>query len=223
MTMFIKFFLFIYLFNFAISATTTTNVNQNGATREHDCKYLQEDYETLYNTSLALYTECTNQNDETIDLYENEMQVTDILIGKLQECENVAGNLSSSVNYTTLIMSKRENIELEAELVTLRKQISKCQEKQNLELSIISDYKENILSLQGNITSLTSELYLIDNTLNECQRNLETQRKSEKKMIENLNVCLERSELLQERRDKYVLRLTSCRKNQKKLKAKLSE
>lgn len=174
--MLIKFYVVISLFNFVISKT-----------EGHDCNYLQNDYDSLYNTSLELYTECTKQSDEFMNLYENEIEVTDILMEKLQECEKATSNLSNSVNYTTLVMSKRENIELEASLLALKKQITKYEEKQNLELLIISDYKDRILTLQNNITRLTNEIYLINGELSECHGNWEAQSKSYESIFENLN------------------------------------
>lgn len=212
----LKFLGFIVLLNLIIS---DTGVNSY----DHDCKYLQEDYETLYNTSLGLYTDCIKETDYYMNLYENEMQVTDMFMGKLQECEYAVTNLSSSVNYTALVMSKRENIELEAALLTLQKKINKYQENHDLELSLITDYKENILNLHGNVTRLTKEIYDIDSELNKCHGNLEVQRKTEKKIFGNLNSCLEREELMQEQKDKYVLRLSTCRKNNRKFKSKLTE
>ena len=215
--MFIKYYIFISLLKLA---TSISNVNDYS---QHDCGYLQEDYENLYNTSLNLYAECVKQADYNMELYENEMQISDMLMESLHKCDNVTANLSNSVNYTSLIMSKRENIELEAELLLLKKNINKCEETHTIELSLISEYKAKVLELENTIKSLADSINLTDNEVKNCQENLNKQKKSGKILFENLNDCLEREEKILDQRDRYVLKLTSCRKNNRKFKVKLSE
>jgi len=80
--------------------------NNSSNTFEFDrenCTYLQNDYDTLYNTSLNLYRECVSQLDNTLELYENELLTTDMCMEKLKICESNTTDLKHSVNYTNQV------------------------------------------------------------------------------------------------------------------------
>ena len=188
-----------------------------------DINYLTEDYQTLYNTSLTLYSKCVKKADYYMDLFDNEQLVSDMMIEKLQLCENKSTSLSKSINYTNLIMAQRENIELKSDLLTLHRQKEICERDNNLSLNLIADYKKEILLLKGNLSSSINQIYLCDNELTQCNMKLDRQIKYGKTVFENLSDCLEREEVIQEKKDKYVLRLTTCRKNNRSLKSRLAE
>ena len=138
-----------------------------------------------------------------MELYENEMQVSDMLMESLNICNNVTADLANPVNYTSLIISKRKNIELESELLTLKNtKTIKCQEAYKIELSLISEYKAKIIELENTVKSLTNNVNLINSDLRDCQDNIDKQRKSDKLLFENLNDCLEREEKTLEQRER---------------------
>lgn len=178
---------------------------------------LFEDYHTLFNSSLNLYLACSQRADYYSDLYEQEHDVSDMFMSKLEECETVSRNLTDSVNYTRLAMAKRENIELESDLLNTRKHLDACNENRNFGLSIISDLKTEITYLKSNLTAQINEIYSIVKELNQCRDNLKIQ---EEKKISNFNLlesCLQREEVLRDQKNRYVIRLTTCRKNREKV------
>lgn len=199
-------------------------MSHNNKTYEGDqenCTYLKDDYNALYNTSLDLYRECVSHLDNTIELYDNELMVNDMCMEKLEKCSNNTLNLTNSVNYTTHVKLLKNNIELESGMLLLKKKTVKLEEKNNIAYELITDYKEETTSLKNQITDLTYELYALNNKWQQCKEEVQNQTKNYGKIFSNLNACLEREELTQDQKNKYVIRLTSCRKNINKLKQKL--
>lgn len=194
------------------------NNNNNTYKGEENCTYLQDDYDTLYNTSLSLYRECVSQLDNTINLYDNELMVTDMCMENLEKCETKTTNLTNFVNYTTQIKLLKDNIELESSMLVLKKKFVKLEEKNNVAYELISDYKEDIVNLKNNITDLTYELHGLDDKWQQCQMDVRNQTKNFKNLFSSLNACLEREELEQDLKNKYVIKLATCRKNKKKQK-----
>lgn len=182
--------------------------------------YLQDDYDILYNTSFNLYKECTTQLDIAMDLYENELLVTDMCMEKLKECEINSTDLFNSVNYTNQIRLLKNQIELESTMLLLKKKTVHLEEKNTIAYLLISEYKEKINSLKNNLTDLIHELYAVDDKWNQCKTDLHIQVQNYQKIFTNLDACLEREEHAEEQKNKYVIRLTTCRKNNKKLKDK---
>jgi hypothetical protein len=206
-------FLFICLFIFLTA----------GSNAEDFCEYLQEDYDTLYNTSLNLYSECTSQLDTCNELWDNELSVNDVCMNKLQECENQTVSLKTSGNYTSHIRQVKQNIELESALLVQEKKNEMCEEKNVIAYSLVSDKTNEIATLKANLSASIYNVYRLDNDLRSCQTNLRAQMKETKNIFTNLNDCLEREELTQEQKNKYVLKLSSCRKNNRKLKANCTQ
>lgn len=209
--MFYKYFLIVYYF-IVVDGRNSYEYDQE------NCNYLRDDYNTLYNTSLNLYIECVSQLENTVELYDNELMVTDICMEKLQKCENNTSDLTSSVNYTKQVKVLKNNIELESAMLLLKKKIVDLEEKNTIAYSLINDYKEENLNLTNTFTNTIHDLYATDEKLNQCKMDLQNQFKNYDEIFSNLNACLEREELTQDQKNKYVIRLTSCRKNNKKLK-----
>jgi len=209
--MFIKYFLFTCYFILVLS----------NASDCENCTYLQNDYDTLYNTSLNLYQECISQLDNTLEQYENELLTTDLCMEELKICESNTTDLKNTVNYTNQIKILKHNIELESSLLSLKKKLLNMEEKNNIAYTLINDYKEEISKLKYTYTDTIHQLYAADANWNQCKLDLETQIKTYNKIFTNLNACLEREELSIDQKNKYIISLTTCRKkNDKKNKKK---
>ena len=191
-----------------------------GNNEQEDCNYLQDDYDILYNTSLNLYTACASQLDHTRELYDNEVMVTDECMEKLEMCESNTTNVINSVNYTNQIKILKHNVELESSILLLKKSVANLEEKKNVAYALIEDYKEEILKLKNNINDTTYQLYEVDENWRRCKEDIQNQVKNYKKIFTNLNACLEKEEEVQEQKNKYVISLTTCKKNNRKLKKK---
>ena len=171
--MFIKYFLVVYYF---------VLVYGNNCNLE-DYHYLQDDYDTLYNTSLNLYTACTSRLDQMSELYDNEVMVTDLCMEKLEMCENNTTNVINSVNYTNQIKMLKHNVELESSIQVLHKTVANIKEKNNVAYALIADYKEKVLELQNNINETTYQLYDVDESWNRCKGDLQNQVKNYNKIF----------------------------------------
>lgn len=187
-------------------------------TKNYD--YLKDELDTLYETSLNLYKECTSQLDNYIELYDNELQVNDICMEKIEECENKNANLTSSTNYTKQVRLLKNNVELESTILKLSKEIETLKEKKSTAYELVNDYKEEITTLKGNLSDVTLQIYGLDSQLKQCKNDLQTQTKDNNKIFSNLNSCVEREEDIQQQKNRYVVRLSTCRKNLNKIKEK---
>lgn len=202
---------------------TNTNNNKDEACDVYKAKqydYIKDELDTVYDTSFKLYKECTTQLDNYIELYDNEIQVNDIAMEKLEECESKNTNLSSSTNYTKQVKLLKNNVELESNIVALNKKIEALEEKNSVAYSLVNDYKEDIFNLRGNLSDANLQIHGLDSQMEQCKKDLQTQVKNNNKIFSNLNSCLEREEDIQAQKNKYVIRLSTCRKNLNNLKNK---
>ena len=167
---------------------------------KNNYKYLQDDYDTLYNTSFNLYKDCTSQLDNYIDLYDNELTIHDMCMENLQICENKTTNLTNTQNYTNQVKLLKQNIELESALLLQETKTKICENKVLVAYSIIAEKTQEISNLKNNITNITVEIYKVDSELKECQQNFKNNLKYQNKIFDNLNDCIEREEILYEQK-----------------------
>ena len=87
------------------------------------------------------------------------------------------------------------------------------EEKNNTAYTIVNDCKEEISKLKYTLTDTIHQLYATDENWNQCKLDLQTQIKNYNKIFINLNACLKREEFSTDQKNKYVIGLTTCRKN----------
>ena len=212
---------FSFYLLFTITIFKSSECNDAFNTYKEKYNNLLDDYNTFYNTSI--YQECSSRLDEYIDLHENELLVSDKCMENLKECENKQQNLTNSQNYTYQVNLIKNNIELEATLISQKEKTKQCEHRLSISYSLVSNKAEEIGNLKQNLNNLTHDIHGLSMNLEQCQQDLQTNIKEQNKILENLNSCIEREELLQDQKNKYVFKLSNCRKNNKKLKEKVVE
>lgn len=210
-------------FNYLLIALLSqANYFGNCISANNNCSYYKDSYDAIYNTSIQLYTECNNQLNFYMDQYDAEMQGTDMCMEKLHQCETSFENINSSLSYTKEVNFLKKIVDLESSILFEQKKYLKCEEKNNAAYSLIEDYKMEISSLKSNISNFLLELQKINSDLNQCNENLKFQLNDSNKLFTNLENCIEREEVNQDQKHKYVFKLSECRKNKSKLQKKCS-
>lgn len=209
------------------------NNNNNSSSNNVDltCKEkldnMQSDYDVLYASNLETYQECTGRLENTQNLYDNELEVTEFVMGKLDECESKLLNFSGISNGTERIYLLKDNIRLDA-LVrrlekTLKEKTQLWEDKIKVSYSLIDDCTEKNINLTSQVKGLIEKVSEIQNNFDACDKELTTQLNAGIKNLKSLRSCIESEEECQDQKNKFVLRLGTCRKNNRKNKQKIEK
>lgn len=193
---------------------------------------MKNEYYTLYNSSFGLYQECTEELDNYIEKYSEELEVSSMCMQNIKLYERQIANLSEENVIAEREALIRETVLLESNLLklntTLTAKLQISEKKLETAYKLIDEYMRNISMLEKDRDSLILDIRMLTLNKNNCEEQIQTmedeinkQEISQKKFLANINDCIEREEICQNKRNTCVQNLSSCRRTKRKFKEQL--
>jgi len=188
---------------------------------------LQNQYETLYNSSFEINQETSHRLDECHQQLDSSLNENQQLTENLKDVQLKLANYSEdSINHQIQSLLKK-NIELESSLLQLNRSSTIRIKTSYL---LINEYRQNITDLKDKLSTAISNAHVIDNDFNLCVKNLESGAKEllrQNAVIKNITSslahCIQREEDNENQKNGCFISLGNCRKRNTRLKIRVQQ